>query len=118
MHSLAAQHAVAELSNCHSHSLSVARWAEMRSSGLKGRGKGSGSTKIKGAAGHNAADNTADFHAAFSVQYLQRYAELFQALAAPVRQCCLLNAFATVNDCDEAGITDQVLQAMPITCLQ
>lgn len=63
-----------------------------------------------------ATDNSAAFHAAFSAQFLGRYADLFQALAAPVQHVALLNAFTTVNDCDELGITRRVCQVGPITC--
>lgn len=76
---------------------------------------GGGSTRIIGGRGM-ATDNSADFHAAFSAQFLGRYADLFQALAAPMQHVALLNAFTTVNDCDELGITQRVSQVGPITC--
>jgi hypothetical protein len=53
-----------------------------------------------------------------SAQFLQRYAELFQALAAPVQHVALLNSFATVNDCEELGLTERICQAGPITCVR
>lgn len=76
---------------------------------------GGGSTRIIGGRGM-ATDNSAKFHATFSSQFLGRYADLFQALAAPVQHVALLNAFTTVNDCDELGITQRVSQVGPITC--
>lgn len=65
-----------------------------------------------------ASDNSAEFHTTLSAQYLQRYAELFQALAAPVQHVALLNGFTTVNDCDELGMTDKVCQDGPVICLR
>lgn len=86
----------------------------MRSSGKKGHQK-PGSTRIIGAHGR-AVDNSAEFHATFSAHFLQRYAELFQALAAPVQHVALINSFTTVNDCEELGLTERVCQAGPISC--
>lgn len=89
----------------------------MRSSTRKAHSK-PGSTRIIGGHGSRAIDNSADFHATFSAQFLQRYAELFQALAAPVQHVALLNSFTTVNDCEELGLVDKVCQSGPITCLR
>jgi hypothetical protein len=81
------------------------------------KGHKQGSTRVTGAGGR-AVDNSAEFHATLSAQFLQRYAELFQALAAPVQHVALLNSFATVNDCEELGLTERICQAGPITCVR
>lgn len=68
--------------------------------------------------GHSrAADNSAGFHAYFSGQYLQRYADLFQALAQPVQHVALLNSFADVNDCDELGMESHYRSGV-VSCLR
>jgi hypothetical protein len=87
----------------------------MRTSGRKGHQK-QGSTRIMGGGHGRAVDNSAEFHATFSAQFLQRYADLFQALAAPVQHVALINSFTTVNDCDELGVTERVCQVGPVSC--
>ena len=89
----------------------------MKSGARKSHHKG-GSTRIIGTHGR-AADNSAEFHATLSAQFLQRYAELFHALSAPVQHVALLNSFTTVNDCEELGLTERVCQTLgPISCLR
>jgi hypothetical protein len=57
------------------------------------------------------------FHGLFSAQFLQRYAELFEALAQPVQHVAMLNALTDVNDCDEMGLTSYYRHG-PVSCLR
>lgn len=76
----------------------------------KSHAKKAGAGGVSGSTGgrHLGADNAASFHATYSAQYLQRYSDLFQALAAPGQHVALLNAFATVHDVEDAGLTKRV----------
>jgi hypothetical protein len=57
------------------------------------------------------------FHGLFSAQFLQRYAELFEALAQPVQHVAVLNALTDVNDCDEMGLASYYRHG-PVSCLR
>lgn len=57
------------------------------------------------------------FHGLFSAQFLQRYAELFEALAQPVQHVALLNSLTDVNDCDEMGL-ESFYRHGTISCLR
>jgi hypothetical protein len=49
-------------------------------------------------------DNSTEFHAHFSSQYLGRWQALFEALAQPVQHVALINQFAEGHTCGEQGM--------------